>query len=89
VLPKIRVSEILNGKHGISKARAKQLAELLRVTVDLFVSTRFPGRITHNNFNAVDVSIPAAIAEAYRSDVPKAEVHAIHAGRFAFDPASR
>ena len=37
VLPKSRVSEILNGKRGISKAQAKQLAELLRVPVDLFV----------------------------------------------------
>ena len=37
VLPKSRVSEILNGKRGISKAQAKHLAELLRVPVDLFV----------------------------------------------------
>ncbi len=37
VLPKSRVSEILNGKRSISKAQAKQLAELLRVPVDLFV----------------------------------------------------
>jgi HTH-type transcriptional regulator/antitoxin HigA len=37
VLPKSRVSEILSGKRGISKAQAKQLAELLRVPVDLFV----------------------------------------------------
>ena len=37
VLPKSRVSEILNGKRGISKAQAKLLAELLRVPVDLFV----------------------------------------------------
>ena len=37
VLPKSRVSEILNGKRGISKSQAKQLAELLRVPVDLFV----------------------------------------------------
>jgi HTH-type transcriptional regulator/antitoxin HigA len=37
VLPKSRVSEILNGKRGISKAQARQLAELLRVPVDLFV----------------------------------------------------
>ena len=37
VLPKSRVSEILNGKRGISKTQAKQLAELLRVPVDLFV----------------------------------------------------
>ena len=37
VLPRSRVSEILNGKRGISKAQAKQLAELLRVPVDLFL----------------------------------------------------
>ena len=37
VLPKSRVSEILNGKRGISKTQAKQLAELLRVPVDLFL----------------------------------------------------
>lgn len=37
VLPKSRVSEILSGKRGISKAQAKQLAELLRVPVDLFL----------------------------------------------------
>lgn len=37
VLPKSRVSEILHGKRGISKTQAKQLAELLRVPVDLFV----------------------------------------------------
>ena len=37
VLPKSRVSEILNGKRSISKAQARQLAELLRVPVDLFV----------------------------------------------------
>jgi HTH-type transcriptional regulator/antitoxin HigA len=37
VLPKSRVSEILNGKRSISKAQAKQLAELLRVPVDLFL----------------------------------------------------
>ena len=37
VLPKSRVSEILSGNRGISKAQAKQLAELLRVPVDLFV----------------------------------------------------
>lgn len=36
-LPKSRVSEILNGKRNISKAQARQLAELLRVPVDLFV----------------------------------------------------
>ncbi|MBI3210229.1 MAG: helix-turn-helix domain-containing protein [Candidatus Solibacter usitatus] len=37
ILPKSRVSEILNGKRGISKAQAKRLAELLRVPVDLFL----------------------------------------------------
>src|SRR5579863_4558538 len=37
VLPKSRVSEILNGKRSISKSQAKQLAELLRVPIDLFV----------------------------------------------------
>lgn len=37
VLPKSRVSEILNGKRSISKAQARQLAELLRVPVDLFI----------------------------------------------------
>ena len=37
VLPKSRVSEILSGKRGISKAQAKQLAELFRVPIDLFV----------------------------------------------------
>jgi len=37
VLPKSRVSEILKGKRSISKTQAKQLAELLRVPVDLFV----------------------------------------------------
>ncbi len=37
VLPKSRASEILNGKRGISKAQAKQLAELLRVPVELFM----------------------------------------------------
>ena len=37
VLPRSRVSEILNGKRGISKAQAKQLAELLRVPLDLFL----------------------------------------------------
>ena len=37
VLPKSRVSEILSGKRSISKAQAKQLAELFRVPVDLFV----------------------------------------------------
>ena len=37
VLPKSRVSEILSGKCGIGKAQAKQLAELLRVPVELFL----------------------------------------------------
>ncbi len=37
VLPKSRVSEILNGKRSISKTQARQLADLLRVPVDLFV----------------------------------------------------
>jgi HTH-type transcriptional regulator/antitoxin HigA len=37
VLPKSRVSEILSGKRGISKAQAKRLAELFRVPVDLFL----------------------------------------------------
>jgi HTH-type transcriptional regulator/antitoxin HigA len=37
VLPKSRVSEILSGKRGISKAQARQLAELFRVPVELFL----------------------------------------------------
>jgi HTH-type transcriptional regulator/antitoxin HigA len=37
VLPKSRVSEILSGKRSISKTQARQLADLLRVPVDLFV----------------------------------------------------
>src|SRR5271165_4787716 len=37
VLPKSRVSEILNGKRSISKAQARQLAELLRVPLDVFL----------------------------------------------------
>jgi HTH-type transcriptional regulator/antitoxin HigA len=37
VLPKSRISEILNGKRGISKAQAKQLAALFRVPVELFL----------------------------------------------------
>ena len=37
VLPKSRVSEILSGKRSISKAQAKQLAELLRAPVELFI----------------------------------------------------
>ena len=37
ILPRSRVSEILSGRRSISKAQAKQLAELLRVPVDLFL----------------------------------------------------
>ena len=37
ILPKSRVSEILSGKRGISKAQAKRLSELLRVPVELFL----------------------------------------------------
>jgi len=37
ILPKSRVSEILNGKRGIGKTQAKQLAALLHVPVDLFL----------------------------------------------------
>ena len=37
ILPKSRVSEILSGKRGISKSPAKQLAELFRVPVELFL----------------------------------------------------
>ena len=37
ILPKSRVSEILSGKRSISKAQARQLAEVLRVPVDLFL----------------------------------------------------
>ena len=37
VLPKRRVSEILNGKRGISKSQAKKLAELFRAPADLFL----------------------------------------------------
>lgn len=37
ILPKSRVSEILNGRRGISKSQAKRLAELLHVPVDLFL----------------------------------------------------
>lgn len=37
VLPKSRISEILNGKRGISKSQAKQLAELFRVPVEVFL----------------------------------------------------
>jgi HTH-type transcriptional regulator/antitoxin HigA len=36
-LPKSRVSEILSGKRGISKAQAKHLAELFRVPVEVFL----------------------------------------------------
>lgn len=37
ILPKSRVSEILSGKRGISKAQAIRLAEMLRVPVELFL----------------------------------------------------
>lgn len=37
ILPKSRVSEILNGKRSISKAQAKQLAQRFRVPVELFL----------------------------------------------------
>jgi HTH-type transcriptional regulator / antitoxin HigA len=37
VLPKSRVSEILNGKRSISKTQAKQLAALFHVPVELFL----------------------------------------------------
>ncbi len=37
IIPRSRVSEILSGKRGISKAQAKQLAERFRVPVDLFL----------------------------------------------------
>ena len=37
ILPKSRVSEILNGKRGIGKTQPKQLAALLHVPVDLFL----------------------------------------------------
>ncbi|MBV9504089.1 MAG: transcriptional regulator [Acidobacteriia bacterium] len=37
ILPKSRVSEILSGRRGISKAQAKQLAERFRVPADLFL----------------------------------------------------
>jgi HTH-type transcriptional regulator/antitoxin HigA len=37
VLPKSRVSEILNGKRSISKTQAKQLADMLHVPLELFV----------------------------------------------------
>lgn len=32
-----RVSEVLNGKRGISKEQAKKLAELFKVSADLFI----------------------------------------------------
>jgi HTH-type transcriptional regulator/antitoxin HigA len=37
ILPKSRVSEILSGKRSISKAQAKQLAEHLKVPIELLV----------------------------------------------------
>ena len=37
ILPKSRVSEILNGKRGISKTQAKKLAERLRVPIECFL----------------------------------------------------
>jgi HTH-type transcriptional regulator/antitoxin HigA len=37
ILPKSRVSEILSGKRGISKAQAIRLAGMLHVPVDLFL----------------------------------------------------
>lgn len=37
ILPKSRVSEILSGKRGISKAQAKSLAAFFRVPVELFL----------------------------------------------------
>jgi antitoxin component HigA of HigAB toxin-antitoxin module len=37
ILPKSRISEILSGKRGISKAQAKQLAAKFRVPVELFL----------------------------------------------------
>jgi HTH-type transcriptional regulator/antitoxin HigA len=37
VLPKSRVSEILSGKRGISKAQVKQLSELFHVPADVFL----------------------------------------------------
>jgi HTH-type transcriptional regulator/antitoxin HigA len=39
ILPKSRVSEILGGKRGISRSQAKQLAELFRVPVEIFLWT--------------------------------------------------
>lgn len=40
IIPKSRVSEILSGKRGISKAQARQLAEHFRVPVELFLDLR-------------------------------------------------
>lgn len=37
ILPKSRLSEILNGKRDISKTQAKQLADFFQVPVDLFL----------------------------------------------------
>jgi HTH-type transcriptional regulator/antitoxin HigA len=37
ILPKSRVSEILSGKRSLSKTQAKQLADLFRVPVELFL----------------------------------------------------
>lgn len=37
ILPKSRISEILNGKRGISKTQAKLLAVKFRVPVELFL----------------------------------------------------
>jgi HTH-type transcriptional regulator/antitoxin HigA len=37
VLPESRISEILNGKRGISKSQAKDLAKRFRVPVELFL----------------------------------------------------
>jgi HTH-type transcriptional regulator/antitoxin HigA len=37
ILPKSRISEILSGKRGISKAQAKLLAARFRVPVELFL----------------------------------------------------
>ena len=37
LLPKSRVSEILSGKRGVSKAQAKNLSAFFHVPVDLFL----------------------------------------------------
>jgi len=37
ILPKSRVSEILSGKRGISKAHARHFADLFRVPAELFL----------------------------------------------------